>query len=227
LILIHQFNHLRLNQNGMVNPMKKYYKYFMFVLPLLTVHCDRGNNSISTPTINKTPAVVIYEESWSAFSPGSEVSPRLSVAIWPDGHVIWSNDNSNFLSAHINSRQVQGLLDHLERENVFDETNFRRSWFGPDSPYATIWLASGTRHTRFESWHEEFEKNPKLVALSSGIHTLGNRTREEALLGDTEEYQRFRSVWSDLRSAISLLVPKIGETYTGPTNLKLPSLLGH
>jgi hypothetical protein len=172
------------------------------------------------------PAVAIFEESLGRAAPRSDPSPRLQVAIWPDGQIIWANDQAKggppFLSARIEPRKVQALLDRFEREHVFDSKSFRHSWFGPDSSFTTIWLQSGTRHTRLESWHEGFEQRPNLVALSTGVTSLNGTSREEALRKDTEEYQRFRRIWSDLRSSVSALVPKHGEPYKGSTALKLP-----
>jgi hypothetical protein len=174
---------------------------------------------------DSAPAIAVFGESLGLVAPGTDTGPRLSVAIWQDGRIIWSHDQSKggppFFSARIEAQQVNALLERFERERVFDTKSFRHSWFGPDSSFTTIWLQSATRHTRLQSWHEGFEMQPYLVALSSGVASLDGRTREDALRSDTKEYQRFRQIWSDLRSAISTLIPKQGDAYTGSTALKL------
>lgn len=173
-----------------------------------------------------TPAVAVFSESLGLVTPGTDTSPRLSVAIWPDGRIIWSRDQTRggppFSSARVEPQQIQALLDRFERERVFDARSFRHVWLGPDSSFTTIWLQSAVSHTRLQSWHEEIEIQPHLVALSSGGTPLNGRTREEALRKDTKEYQRFRQLWSDLRSSISALIPKHGDGFTGSTALNLP-----
>ncbi len=175
---------------------------------------------------DSAPALAVFDESFGLVVPGTDTSPRLSVAIWQDGRIIWSRDQSRggppFLSARVEPQQVQALLDRFERERVFDAKSFRHSWFGPDSSFTSIWLQSATQHTRLQSWHEGFEMQPHLVALSSGVQPLNGRTREDALRKDTKEYQRFRQIWSDLRSSISALIPKHGDAYAGSTALNLP-----
>ena len=175
---------------------------------------------------DSAPAVAVFGESLGLVAPGTDSGPHLIVGIWPDGRIVWSRDQqrggSPYLSVRVEPQQVQALLDRFERERVCDAKSFRHSWFGPDSSITTIWLQSATQHTRLQSWHEGFEAQPHLVALSSGVTSLNGRTREDALRKDTTEYQRFRQIWSDLRSSISALVPKRGDAYTGSTALKLP-----
>jgi hypothetical protein len=193
-------------------------RFFILCFAALLPLCGRGADS--------APAVAVFDESLGLAAPGSDRGPRLRVEIWPDGRIIWSRDQRAggppFLSARIEPQKVQALLDRFERERVFDSKSFRHSWFGPDSSFTTIWLESTDRHTRLQSWHEGFEAQPHLVALSSGVTSLNGRTREDALRTDTKEYQRFRQIWSDLRGAIAALVPKHGDPYTGSTALKLP-----
>ena len=175
---------------------------------------------------DSAPAIAVFNESLCLVFPGTDSSHRLSVALWPDGRIIWSRHQRRvgppYAVARVEPQQIQALLDRFERERVFDDRSFRHSWFGPDSSFTTIWLQSGTQHTRLQSWHEGFETRPNLVALSSGVTTLDGRNREDALRGDTKEYQRFRRVWADLRTAIAALIPKQGDAYTGSTALKLP-----
>jgi hypothetical protein len=173
---------------------------------------------------DSAPAIAVFTSSGLPL-PGIDSNPHLIVGIWPDGRMIWSRDQRSggrpYLSARVEPKSVQALLDRFERENVFDEKDFRHSWVGPDSPFTTIWLQSGDRQTRLESWHEQFETQPHLVALSIGVTALNGRTRENALQNDTKEYQRFRQIWADLRNAVATLIPKHGRVYTGPTALDL------
>jgi hypothetical protein len=193
-------------------------RFFVLLIAALLPLCGRCADS--------PPSIAVFGEALGKRAPGSDSGSHLSVAIWPDGRIIWSRDRDRggppYLSGRIEPKQVQALLDRFDRESVFDARSFRHSWFGPDSSFTTIWLQSGKQHTRLQSWHEGFEERPNLVALSTGITSLEGRTREEALRADTKEYQRFRRIWADLRAAIAALVPKQGEAYTGSSELKLP-----
>jgi hypothetical protein len=190
--------------------MKQALRFFILSLATLIPLTARCADS--------TPAVAIFQESLGLAHPGADSSHRLLVEIWPDGRIVWSRDQQRgggpLLSARLEPRNVQALLDRLDRQDVFDAKSFRHSWVGPDSTFTTISLQSAARHTRLESWHEEFERQPNLVALSSGVTSLGGRTREEALKSDTKEYRQFRRVWADARSAIAALLPKQGDAYS-------------
>ncbi len=174
----------------------------------------------------QTPAIAIFIEAHDLVAPGAERKSGLIVAIWPNGRIVWSRDQQGggtpYFTARVDRRSVQAVLDRVEGERVFDSRSFRHSWFGPDSTFTTIWLQSGARHTRLQSWHEGFEQRPTLVALSTGVTTLDGVTREEALRRDTKEYQRFRRIWADLRAGVSALVPRHGQPYNGSTELTLP-----
>ena len=61
-----------------------------------------------------------------------------------------------------------------------------------------------------QSWHELFERNANAVVLSSGVSGLNGRNRKELLSREPEEYQRFRSVWSTVRSSLAAAIPKEG-----------------
>ena len=183
---------------------------------------------LNATAVESLPAVAILAGPHSSM-PIAGAAARdsgLIAAIWGDGRVVWSRDQQRggppYFSARIEPPQVQALLDRFDGERVFDARSFRHSWLGPGSSFITIWLQSGTKHTQLQSWHEGFETQPDLVALSTGITSLKGRSRGEALRSDTEEYQRFRQVWAELRATVAALVPKNGDAYTGPTNLELP-----
>ena len=182
-------------------------------LALLLPPVGRGADS--------APAVAIFSRLSGLPRVGgeAELRPRASVTVWPDGRIIWARDQSRggppFLSAHIAPQQVQALLDRFAREGVFDARSFQHAQYGPDSYVTTIWLQSGTRHTRLDSWHENYEGRSNLVASSHGIAPLNGRTREDVLRHDTKDYQRFRHTWAELRRAIGALIPKHGEAYSG------------
>jgi hypothetical protein len=155
-----------------------------------------------------------------------QLYPRIIMAVWPDGKIIWSEDPAKgglpFRVSRIEPAKTQALLTKFEKQSVFQKDEFRHSWFGPDSTYHSIWLSTGAKHIRVESWHELLETNPNLVVTNGGVASLEGRKREDVIASDTKEFQTFRKLWSDLRTSTSSLIPKEGTPHTEPLKLKLP-----
>jgi hypothetical protein len=82
-------------------------------------------------------------------------------------------------------------------------------------------MQSGTRRLKMQSWHERYERNGKVVALSTGLTPLNGRKLEDALKADTAEYRHFRDQWTKLRKRIAALIPKEGKPTSGTFELKL------
>jgi hypothetical protein len=170
------------------------------------------------------PAVAVFTEDWSLGS--TNIGPRFLTAVWPDGRIIWARNQQEggppYLTAKIEPVKVQTLLEQFAKPGVFDKPGLRRSWFGPDSSFQVIWLQSGTNTTRLETWHELFERNPKLVVISGGVTTLNRRKREDVIRTDSKEFRDFRQLWTDLRAAVTGLIPADGRDYWGTLELKIP-----
>jgi hypothetical protein len=152
--------------------------------------------------------------------------PRILMAVWPDGRIVWSEDQKKggppFRVATVKADSIEANLARFEKAAVFEQKSFRHSWFGPDSTYHSIWLRRGDRHTRIESWHELYEGNPNLVVVNGALTSLNGRKREDVIASDTKEFQAFRKLWTDLRTATGVLIPKEGKPLTEPLKLKLP-----
>lgn len=172
------------------------------------------------------PVIAVSIERLGGGRPGSDVGPWVLTAVWEDGRIVWAADQEKggapFLTAQIELKRVEELLGRRKAERVFDERSLRRSWFGPDSSYHSIFLRFGKRHMHIQTWHELFERNPNLVVVNGGVTSLNGRKREEVIREDTKEFQRFRQVWMDLREAITGLIPARGEPYEGELKLNLP-----
>ena len=78
------------------------------------------------------------------------------------------------------------------------------SWinFGPDSAYREIVFFSRGRKIRLSSWHPIFEQDPRLVASSEGITSLGGKTREEFLAQDDLEYVAQRRAFDEIEARL-------------------------
>ena len=172
------------------------------------------------------PAIAVFIESLGLAAPGTDSSPHFISAVWPDGRIVWSRDQQvggpPYLTATVEPARIQELLKQSAQRGLFSKRGLRRSWFGPDSSYHAIWLQSGSRHTRLETWHELFERNPKLVVINGGVGSLNGRNRDEVIRNDTKEFREFRQLWSDLRAATTALIPPTGKSYSGALDFKLP-----
>lgn len=193
-------------------------QFLLFVVSLLMPLIGRCAEPV--------PAIAVFIESLGRVASEADSGPHFITAIWGDGRIVWSRNQQSggtpFLTARIDAARVRDLLTQFEKRGVFSQRGIRRSWFGPDSSYHAVWLASGSRHTRLRTWHELFERNPKLVVVSGGVTSLNGRKREDVIRNDTKEFREFRHVWSDLRTAISALIPAAGEPYSGAMTFKFP-----
>ena len=155
-----------------------------------------------------------------------EPKPHILAAIWPDGTIIWSEDQKNggppYLTAKIDAAKLTAFLAKLEKESVFKKTADGVFQTGPDSSYHRIDLLSGKKHGSLASWHELFERNPKLVVSSHGVSSLDGRTREQVMREDEQAYRDFRTLWKEIRDFTRGLIPKKGERYEGELKFKYP-----
>ena len=172
------------------------------------------------------PAIAVLTESIGLVAPGTDSGPHFLTVAWRDGRIVWSRNQQSggapYLTARIEPARITELLKQFEARGVFTKPGLRRSWLGPDSSSHAICLSSGNRQTRLATWHELFERNPKLVVVNGGVTSLDGRNRDEVIRNDTKEFQEFRRVWSDLRAAITALIPADGEPYSGAMTFKLP-----
>jgi hypothetical protein len=158
------------------------------------------------------PVVAVWREDWGLGA--KDFGPFLITAIWADGKTIWSKDNvqggAPYYQGKIDPKVLENALRELEIAEVFS-ASYVRNYFGPDSFCTGIYLSHGNKTFTSRSWHELAEKNPKIVASSSGLTSLGGKTREEFLKGDNKEYLKYRALWERIRVKVNSLLPKEGE----------------
>jgi len=145
---------------------------------------------------------------------------RVVMVVWPDGRIIWSKDSMKggppLLEGTVDPAKVRQVLEKLEGDGLFTKPANSLFHVGPDASSHLIHLHSGKKEAKLVSWHELYEVNPKVVATSHGLGTLGDRKREDVLRGDTKEYQEFRKLWSEIRKLSADLIPKEGKPFTQP-----------
>ena len=175
--------------------------------------------TLPAPTLAASdhPVILIYLDTGFLNNPDRPPS-RLDVAVWGDGRIVW-DANGSPLQARIDAKQLDALLQRLHRDGVFGEGKTYYASWGPDSAFEVIDVRLPDRRLELHSWHELFEKNSELVVTSEGVGSLDGRDRDAVLAAEPQEYQRFRRVWSDIRSTVKSWIPAQGEPFTGTVAL--------
>jgi hypothetical protein len=191
---------------------------------LITFAGSSGEAAESSEPITDANKVLAIYTNDRGLRPAKEPM-KLILAIWGDGRIVWSEDSlqggAPYRSARINPKRVATLLAGLEKGGYFDNPALNRSYFGPDSQFTTIYLKSGKKKLKMQSWHERFEANGKTVMNDRGaIEGLAGRKRLQVLAKLPPEQLFFRLVWAELRAAAVELIPKKGDKTSGGISVK-------
>jgi hypothetical protein len=150
-------------------------------------------------------------------------------AVWADGTIVWSKDQKDggtpYLTAKIDPAKVTTYLDKLEKDGVFKKKPDDLVHVGPDASYHRIDLTRGKQHVELISWHELFERKPNLIATSHGIQSEPDKeAREKLIANDDPSYRAFRTLWKDIRTFTTSLIPENGkgEPYQGELQWEFP-----
>lgn len=168
---------------------------------------------------NGAPAFAIFHREGGLKASGDGLSapdPGVVVAVWTDGRMVWSaklqDGGPPYEQGSIGPEKARSMLDEIRSAFLMttgrDSVDF--SSFGPDSDYTVIALMDGPSRLRLRSWHEQFEANPNLVVTDWGVRELGDRSREEVLAMEAEDYRQFRELWSFVRSRACAVIPHTG-----------------
>ena len=109
--------------------------------------------------------VAIYAQNWGRPSGGG---PKLILAAWGDGYVVWSQDRLQggepYLAGQVSPARVSAVLERVEREGAFGDPRLAQPCFGPDSSFTTILFRKAARQVKMDS---------KIIA--EGIEREGER----------------------------------------------------
>ncbi len=208
----------------------------LFVCLLLGCRCDKngGKDSdtkaeimIPVPIGEPPPTVAVCMLPSAMMRPPDgrrleldDLDPRIIVAIWKDGRVIWSEDalrgGPPYFEGSIDPKVLAEFLAEVNNKGWFNDPVSKQHHWGPDSSWtAIIILGDGGKLLNMGSWHELFEANPNLVADATGIASLDRRDRAQVLAQQPEDYRRFRAIWSELRNRLQELIPADGKIVEG------------
>jgi hypothetical protein len=172
--------------------------------------------------ISKAESVLaVYLEDWGLAAPKG---PAMILAAWPDGYIIWSGDRleggAPYYAARIAPKKVTALLARFDKDGLLADDKLNGAHFGPDSAFITVFVKSGKKQVKMESWHELFEASDNLVADDSGVHAIGGGRRLDVLRKARPEYLFYRFVWSETRAKLGDLVPAAGKVTSGRPVMK-------
>jgi hypothetical protein len=179
--------------------------------------------TLPAPTLaaSDKPVMLLYEERMGLGPPSTgESGPRIDAAVWGDGRIVWRSGEA-LRQSRIDVKQIEELLQRLNREDAFGTGKVEENHFGPDSSFDVVEIRLPDRHLRLRSWHEGFEQNPKLVVTSHGVSSLEGRDRAAVLAAEPAEYKRFRQLWSEIKTTVKSWTPaEGGEPFTGKIAIK-------
>lgn len=181
----------------------------ILLLAPITVIANSHDPNLLRPLTNADSVIAVLHESMGR---DSDVTPKLILAIWPDGKVVWSENRlkggSPYRCGQIKNGKVKDLLARFEKDGLFvEDKNLSRAHFGPDAPFTTILLRDGKNELKMQSWHELFESGGGLMATGSGVGPRTDRGWAAEMKKEPNDYLYFRMIWSETRGRLFDLIP--------------------
>jgi hypothetical protein len=170
----------------------------------------------SRPITNADGIVAVYAEN-GGWVP--DAGPKLIVAAWSDGYVVWSGDRlkggAPYFAGQVAPTRVSAVLTQIERDGFFEDKELANVRVGPDASSTIILLKKGARQLALDSWHELAEADGRVVARSFGLTGLTKDRRLEVLRKEPAEYLYYRAAWGELRVLSLSLIPAQGRPVSG------------
>lgn len=170
----------------------------------------KSNDEIKNrPLTNSDSILAILQESMGR---GSDGIPRLSLAIWSDGQIVWSCDiregKPPYRCGQIEKQKVAALLSRFEQDGLFGaDANLSRGRLGPTAPYTTLLVRKGHKQLKMQSWHEVFEESGGLIAADAGVTSLKDTDWISEMKRQPIDYLYFRLIWNEVRGRMLELIP--------------------
>jgi hypothetical protein len=147
--------------------------------------------------------------------------PKIILAAWPDGQIVWSNDRimggAPYRAGRVDPKKITALLAKFEKDGLFDEKNLG-SHYAPDSQYISVFVKSGKKQVKMESWHELLEASDDTV-VDPAARSLGGARRLDVLRKLPSDELFFRFLWSETRGKISDLIPNESRPSNGEPHM--------
>ncbi len=145
--------------------------------------------------------------------------PRLILAAWHDGHVVWSDDQLRggppYRTREVEPKVIEELFARFARDGMFSSSRLNASYHGPWEAHTSILIKNAEREVLMSSWHETVEHSGKVVAAGSGLKPVEGRSRLSILSDQFSHYLFFRAVWSETRLQLRELIADEGKEVDG------------
>jgi hypothetical protein len=193
----------------------------MLFVPLIC-SCEKGQNIEIPLTVlvneKEAPLVTIYTESGGMdFHPEQkdlQYEPKVIAAFWKNGNVLWSKDQVNggppYFGGKVDLGKVSFFLKEMKTRKYFNNEKLADPHFGPDSSSTTIAILNERQWIHMQSWHELAEQDPRIVATSDGLISVGSRSRSDILMSQPGEYKYYRETWDVIKKEVIHLIPGKG-----------------
>ena len=150
---------------------------------------------------NEPPVIVIWLDEIDFSIPKSYL--RIISAIWEDGTIIWSTNKFSeqpfYYMSNLEKGYHKSINKYIDSSETYKTLKQYSNNFGPDGSYIAIYLSNSNNYLLIRSWHELFERSPKL--------------------NDKKDYQDFLFLWKQIRMEIFDITPDKGKsidvTFTG------------
>jgi hypothetical protein len=127
------------------------------------------------PITDADSILAVYTQGFG-LSTNGRASNRLVFAAWPDGRVIWSEDQTQggppYRTATIHPARLEKALATINRDGFFGDQALTQPKFGPDAQTTVIYARTKRGELKMQSWHELYEADGKVVATDAGLTPL-------------------------------------------------------
>ncbi|UCF34028.1 MAG: hypothetical protein JSV78_01720, partial [Phycisphaerales bacterium] len=172
------------------------------------------------PEVGETPShapfILILSDSYGISEVDEELGepPRLVLAVWEDGAVIWSDDRYNggapYFRAMLGRDEAEALRREIAEFGIVAKTLETKSFTVPSGAFMEIRMLVDGNQVRLTSCHELYE-SPDIVAIDSGLVLVEGREVHEIEAERSDDFKRFIELWTTIRQRLELVVPETGE----------------
>jgi hypothetical protein len=147
--------------------------------------------------------IAVYTHDWRLFSPGNS---ELILAVWGDGHAVWSKDSRKggkpYFSGEVDRNHLSTLMSRLARDGVFADKRLSGSnlFMGFDCRFTTLLVRNGQAVLKMQSRYD-FEESGETAAAAD------DRTAVQVPRGESSDRLFFRRIWIEVRKGASGLMP--------------------
>jgi hypothetical protein len=166
------------------------------------------------PISEADTVLAVYYQDWTRGSPRPD---GLILAIWPDGHIVWSGDRVRggppYRQAEVDPKKVSALVGKFDTDGLFDDDKWNVGYWDPHADFLTVLVKSGKKKVSMCSDHEAAQANGFDVLHWKLPKRLDRRL--EILREAPKDYLFFRVVWDDTRKRLAEFVPAEGSWTEG------------